>query len=728
MTPAEEIETLKVEIAGALNKPGEAEKILYLLDKHATVLKAGIKPFVDRLLQLADELNQLSLTARATYYLSIFYRYNKEYAEAINHGKKAFSLFEQLNDTLALAQAENNIGIADELQANYAGAMKSYLNALKLSKEAGDKTELAASYNNMAHILEAEGDYAGALKNYELTLEIKTELGDIAGIATACNDIGAVNYYQGNYGQALKYYTNALHNWQEAGYKKGIADAYNNMGNIHQHQGNYPGALKNHLLALGIRQEIDHKKGIAGSYNNIGVVYYRQGNFEEAIQTFIRMVPLMEEEDDKLGLARLYANIGVLYQSMKDDHRAMENDLIALKISEQIGDKPGIAAAYNNMAVIYYNQADYAAAFYHHSMAFKIRSELGDKRGMAESSHGLGEVYEKQGDSVKALENKLAACLMAEEIGNKELLKECSLSVYNTYKAAGDFENALKYHIKYHGVEQELLGKAAQEQLTALNFQHNMEQKEREAEIERLKNVELKEAFEKLQLEKNRSEQLFRNQLQDLRSGALQAQMNPHFVFNSLNSIQQFIWEKDPEQATAYLNRFSGLIRAVLDNSRKQFVRLEQDLSALESYIELESLRFEKKFEYRIICDAAVDKQQIQLPPMIIQPFAENAIVHGLQTLKRAGQLTITIKHKENNLLHITIEDNGIGRAEAGLIKKSKAQSHQSVAMQLTKERLEKMNGNSLTGDAIIINDLYDESGQPAGTRVEINVPVEYSF
>ena len=113
---------------------------------------------------------------------------------------------------------------------------------------------------------------------------------------------------------------------------------------------------------------------------------------------------------------------------------------------------------------------------------------------------------------------------------------------------------------------------------------------------------------------------------------------------------------------------------------------------------------------------------------MIIQPFAENAIVHGLQTLKRAGQLTIAIKPKENNLLHITIEDNGIGRTEAGLIKKSKAQSHQSVAMQLTKERLEKMNGNGLTDDAIIINDLYNESGQPAGTRVEINVPVEYSF
>jgi LytS/YehU family sensor histidine kinase len=274
-------------------------------------------------------------------------------------------------------------------------------------------------------------------------------------------------------------------------------------------------------------------------------------------------------------------------------------------------------------------------------------------------------------------------------------------------------------------LEKELINVQTGRQITQLNLQHSIEQKAKENEIEQLKNVQLKQAMDKLQLEKSRSEQLFQNQIQELKLNALQAQMNPHFVFNSLNSIQHYIWEKNPEEATAYLSRFSTLIRAVLDNSRKQFVTLEEDLSALKHYIELEAIRFEQKFEYEIICDPAINQASVELPPMIIQPFAENAILHGLQPLKSAGKLTINVKRKTNNVLHITIEDNGVGRTKAGQIKLVAGKSHRSVAMQLTRERLEKMEGGTLNNDAIIITDLYDKNKQPAGTRVEINVPLE---
>jgi tetratricopeptide (TPR) repeat protein len=426
---------------------------------------------------------------------------------------------------------------------------------------------------------------------------------------------------------------------------------------------------------------------MASVLNNIGTVYQNQGNNQVALDCFIKALDIAREINDKFGLANAYNNIGIIHERRGEWEQSLNNHLLALQIGLQIGDKLGVSLYYNSIGIVYY----------------------------------------KQGNYKQAIENQLIAFQIAGEIANKNAVKEYTRSLFTTYQDMKDYENALKYHEKFHETERELLGEETQKQINGLNFQRNMEQKEKEAEIERLKNVELKEALEKLKIEKSRSERLFQNQLIELKSSALQARMDPHFVFNSLNSIQQYIWEKNPEEATAYLGRFSKLIRATLDNSRKQYVTLERDLAALLYYIELESLRFQNKFKHQIICGPGINTKEIQLPPMMIQPFVENAILHGLQPLKTAGRLDIILKRIDSNVLHISIEDNGVGRVKANQNKIGNNKSHQSVAMDLTRERLEKMNGASLHADAIIITDLYDENHQATGTKVEINVPVEFS-
>lgn len=205
---------------------------------------------------------------------------------------------------------------------------------------------------------------------------------------------------------------------------------------------------------------------------------------------------------------------------------------------------------------------------------------------------------------------------------------------------------------------------------------------------------------------------------------ALQAQMNPHFIFNSINSIQHFILEKREKDAYSYLAKFSRLIRTVLNNSEKLYIALYEEIDTLKNYIELEQLRFENKFDYELVMGAGINEQELFLPPMLVQPYVENAIWHGLLNLgtDRKGKLWLHFA-LQDDLLKITIQDNGIGRQRASLIKKENV--YTPVAMNLTEKRLQVV--HTIWGNAAIkvtVKDLYDEAQQPTGTSVEIFLPL----
>ena len=210
----------------------------------------------------------------------------------------------------------------------------------------------------------------------------------------------------------------------------------------------------------------------------------------------------------------------------------------------------------------------------------------------------------------------------------------------------------------------------------------------------------------------------------DLRLMALRAQMNPHFIFNCLNAIDNYILKNDVQNASMYLNKFARLIRTILSESDKSYVTLKSELELLKNYIELENLRFEDKFEFRLSADAAIDLEDTEVPPMLLQPFVENALVHGLIHKKGDKLLSLKIVPIEGALLCI-IEDNGIGRAEAKRIKESKSQTHESKGMRVTEGRLELLQQQVKEKGTVTIYDLKDENGNAAGTRVEITIPVE---
>lgn len=214
--------------------------------------------------------------------------------------------------------------------------------------------------------------------------------------------------------------------------------------------------------------------------------------------------------------------------------------------------------------------------------------------------------------------------------------------------------------------------------------------------------------------------------LAEYQMSALQAQMNPHFIFNAINTIQGYIISQDKDEAYNYLTQFSKLIRMVLDHSQKKNVPLHEELEILELYIQLEQLRFDHCFDYIEDIGPEVDIYEGCVPSMVIQPFIENAIWHGIVNLKKSRQGKLLLKlRQENDQLLVTIEDNGVGREQAANYR---TKAYKSVGLSVTQTRIETLNRlyeNQQT--ALIFTDLYDENGNPAGTRIEMQLPLIFS-
>ena len=200
----------------------------------------------------------------------------------------------------------------------------------------------------------------------------------------------------------------------------------------------------------------------------------------------------------------------------------------------------------------------------------------------------------------------------------------------------------------------------------------------------------------------------------------LRTQMNPHFIYNSLNSIQSFISSEQSYEAEKYLAKFAKLIRDILENSRADFISLDKEIEVLQLYLSLEQLRFENRFTFEIYVESSIEEDFISIPPMLVQPFVENAILHGFKN-RTNGKLNINFLEKENCII-CEIEDNGIGR-KASANKETK-KNHQSLATVITQERLNTLS-RELKKDAwFTIEDKFDSKTQnPLGTKVTLQIP-----
>jgi LytS/YehU family sensor histidine kinase len=229
--------------------------------------------------------------------------------------------------------------------------------------------------------------------------------------------------------------------------------------------------------------------------------------------------------------------------------------------------------------------------------------------------------------------------------------------------------------------------------------------------------------FRNLKLRDKRKLSEMNHKISELTQANLRQQMNPHFIFNTLNSIQYYMYQNDKLATNNYLTKFASLMRKILDNSSKTSVPLRDELDALTLYLDLECLRFKDKFSYEITVDEEIDPLLFRVPTMLIQPYVENSICHGLMPKEEKGIVKIGMQLKEDHI-NCIIEDNGIGRKAAQEKQKLKDANHNSIGTKIVSSRLDLV--NSLYGTTLqtVYTDLMNDKGEPEGTRVEIHIPI----
>lgn len=214
-------------------------------------------------------------------------------------------------------------------------------------------------------------------------------------------------------------------------------------------------------------------------------------------------------------------------------------------------------------------------------------------------------------------------------------------------------------------------------------------------------------------------------ELAELKVSALRSQMNPHFIFNSLNSIKRYIIDNEKENAVYYLNKFSKLIRKILSASMEKEISLSEELETMELYVNIENIRFNNEIKFSIQIDEDLNLNAVKVPSLILQPFLENAIWHGLSLKKENKTLSVSLEKEGSSYVNIDVIDNGIGRKRSAEIKSKKIHKRESVGIILSEERLALFSKGYVNKHVIKFTDLYDENNLPIGTMVTLRIPIK---
>ncbi|MBN2682772.1 MAG: tetratricopeptide repeat protein [Bacteroidales bacterium] len=671
--------------------------------------------------------------------------------KSISLAKQAIDLCEKTNDDEGWINAITNLGIANEYNGNYQEALIYYQKALKKSIIINNKSKTASCYVNIGIANKMTNNIDSAIYNYELAKTIYEETEDFRGLAFIYNNLGTVYNIKSNYPQALIAYKKSLALIEQIKDNNSKFSVLVNIGNTYYYMSQYNKASDYYFAALSESKKLKIKASEASSYNNIGLVYRAQKKYEKALEFFEKSGKIYTEIGDKYNLGISSQNLGLVNFDLKNYTKALENLNFSVQIRKELNDLSGLELTYNNIGITYYELGKYLESEKYYLMGLKNNLSTNDKNNKAIICINLGNLYTKIDKKQLSKAYLDTALAIAQEIQSPELIKETYKAFAEHFEGFGDFKSSVEFIKKFIKIEGEIINTENLNRISELEAIYELEQKEL-----KINNLENLRAINELRIQKQESEiyrernfnliliisfvgffaisllvfflirlqnKRKRNQIEkkslELETGMLRSQMNPHFIFNSMNSIQSYISENDAYRAEKYLSKFAMLIRNILENSRKSYISIEKELETLELYIGLEKLRFNNKFEYKIESDDNIDYEFFTIPPMLIQPYIENAIIHGIQNKDEMGLIIVNFKLL-GNIIKCSVIDNGIGRSESAKIKKEK--KHESLGIKVTEERLELLTKESGKQLNVKIIDLF-ENNNPCGTRVEIDIP-----
>ncbi len=559
-----------------------------------------------------------------------------------------------------------NTALVENQLYNYNLAEIHFRKAMEILGERGDVNQLAESYI----------DYAGTLLNLEQIDRAKFYLSQAAKYLNSFPDDrlqARLICRQGYYYLKFSNYAKALESFLEAEKRMRL-----------------------------LRSSLDLKDFYFTTLiqSGLGTVYEINNEPHRSIQAYQEVVRLCEEKNMRSRLSWHYLNVGNGYMAIQELDNAIKYYKSAIKVIDDVNQQAR-AIAYANLGFCYLQSGQKEEALNLFDKALPLFKEKRDKN-LANIEWGRAKIYEEKRPK-RAMKTFFKALDFAKKGEDYKQISGILKDIAALYSREGDYKDAYDYQVLSEKAVEKYLYQQKDSEIRELEFKYEAERKEKEAEM-------------------------FKLQASGLQLKALRAQMNPHFVFNALNSVQNFITSNDGRLAAKYLAQFAHLMRQSLEYSELENISLEREIEFLRDYLEInEKLRFENKLRYEITVDEEIEEDIYGVPTMIVQPYVENAIEHGIR-MKNSGLIKVEFSLKDENTILCVVEDDGIGREKARQLQEANPnyKNHRSLGTKITQDRLEiLLKSKDRTEEAVKTFDLKDEtSGMALGTRVEILIPI----
>jgi tetratricopeptide (TPR) repeat protein len=593
---------------------------------------------------LEQKLTQVTGKKKINILNELSYKYRKKFPEkCIALGEQALELARKFNDRTQEAEALVNIGAGYLYSCQEELAQKNFSLALAISKEKSVAIKKQFSFLTMVgKNYRQVGNPIKSLEFFENALQLARELGNAVYIACACNKLGAVYWDISEYDKALTFYLEAVEIFKAHDLKINFANTLNNIGMVYHKLGDTHKALQFYRKSLKIRKEINRKIDIAASYNNIGVLYTDLNDLPGALEYFLTSLEIREEIDDKEGIVKCLSNIGFIYNKSGKNRKALDVYQKALTLAEETGDERIIASPLLRISGYYIDIDAYDQAYPLLRRCLNITRKLQAKTEQMIIYSYLSKYYSSKGNYKKALEYSNLHFQLKETVFSEESRNKIN-------------ELETKIKIEKKEKENQLLKKENQTRILRNRIQIIIS-----IAVVLLLIAGLIITYKYYRYYKNetqRKEERQRRLELESKLKLFQAQLNPHFLFNSLDSIKESGYEQDPQKLEKLVYYLSDLYRKILYSSDALVVPLENEITILVDFLEIEKRMMKGLLDYHIDVDDQL--KSFRIMPLSLETLVENSVIHGIAP-RGKGTVTITI-YKKNTLVLIEIIDDGVG-------------------------------------------------------------------
>jgi tetratricopeptide (TPR) repeat protein len=621
------------------------------------------------------------------------------------------------------------------------------LSANQLFKKKLNTTDTAEINFHIYAALKYANSKAGAaelIKAHIDTAEMLCDRGNIE--IPPLLHLARAQYFSGTniFKEALIEANIALKTAINAGDNKTVIKTYTYLGYYYLRTRMFNESVYNFNTSIELAKKYRLKGFIPASLHGLSDLYLQTGPIEKYRSTMSAIIEAANKENDTTYLTQTYYELGSSYSDKEPVDHALADFLLktALKFAENTHDSYFKSLILANLGWNSYKQKKYSEAIKYYESSLKLSLPAGNHGTAANAFGNLGTIFRDMGKQEYALKYYKLSIEQAKMIDYIYNLSWVYLDMSQMYLMRGDTGKAYIAFAQHKELNDKILSSSNTQGLTQAKIQYEAETQKKEVELLSLRITKqrliifgslglLILSVAVLVLLLSRAKILAKRKISEMNrkiaevtQANLRQQMNPHFIFNTLNSIQYYMYQHDKLSTNNYLTKFSSLMRKVLENSQHTSVPLKDELDALTLYLELEKIRFKDKFDYRITVDEEIDPILYKIPTMLIQPYVENSICHGLIPAENKGLISVDLKLKKD-YISCVIEDNGIGREASGIKKMNQANgNHQSIGTRIVKSRLDLVNSLYGTDLKTVYTDLKNPEGEPEGTRVEIHIPI----